>query len=279
MTMRLVIQKCVRRALAITLLAYAPLIAAQEAAGDVSEYRAMIADRDSNPAQLTILEGEALFKLKRGPLNASLERCDFGLGPGVVKGAFARLPRYFRDTAKVEDLESRILTCMVQLQGFDRDEVKKKTFSDNRNNEPPTDMEKLAVYIAAQSFGQPFQAPKKLHPREKEALAMGEALFWNRISLLDFSCATCHTASGKRIRLQPLVNINDKKDIQATMTTWPTYRVSHGTVRTMQHRLWDCHWQMRTPDLDFASPASIALIAYLTKQAEGGRIDVPGIKR
>lgn len=252
--------------------------AQEEKQADVAEYRAMLADKDTNPALLTIDQGEILFKTKRGPNNASLEKCDFGLGAGIVKGAFAKLPRYFKDTGRVEDLESRLLTCMVNLQGFNKEEIKKKVFSDNRANEEPTDMEKLAVYVAAQSTGMKFASPLR-HPQEKEALKAGEALFWNRISLLDFACATCHIADGKRIRLQPLVNVLNKKDIQATMTTWPTYRVSHGTVRTMQHRMWDCHWQMRAPDIDFASPASIALITFLTKQAEGGVIDVPGMKR
>ena len=244
----------------------------------VTEYRDMIADKDSNPALLTIDQGQALFEMARGPKNMSLQKCDFGLGPGVVKGAFARLPRYFKDTNKVEDLESRLLSCMVSLQGFKADEIKQKVFSDAHISDAPTDMEKLAVYVAAQSSGMKFR-PASNHPREKEAIAVGEALFWNRISLLDFSCATCHTADGKRVRLQPLVNVYNPRDIQATMGSWPTYRVSHGTVRTMQHRIWDCHWQMRTPDIEFASPVSIALIAFLTKQAASGTIDVPGMRR
>ena len=46
------------------------------------------------------------------PKNASLERCDLGKGPGVVKGAYAALPRYFADANQVMDAESRILYCM-----------------------------------------------------------------------------------------------------------------------------------------------------------------------
>jgi sulfur-oxidizing protein SoxA len=36
---------------------------------------------------------------------------------------------------------------------------------------------------------------------------------------------------------------------------------------------------MRLPELELGSEASIALIAYLVKKAEGGEISVPGIKR
>lgn len=258
------------------LLAFAQMPAFGQA--NVDEYRALLADKDANPGFLWIARGEELFKRKTGPKNASLERCDFGLGPGVLKGAYAQLPRYFADTGRVQDLESRLLTCMVELQGRDIAEIKRKPYSDQRRNENPTELEMLAVFVAEKSTGMRFAMPTA-HPMEQESLKVGEALFYRRWGLMDFSCSVCHNEGGKRIRLQTLMNKNNVKDVQATMATWPTYRVSHGTVRTMQHRMWDCHWQMRLPDIDYASPAAVALIAYLTKNAEGGEIDVPGIKR
>lgn len=248
------------------------------AQASVDEYRALLADKDANPAFLWIARGEELFKRKAGPKSASLERCDFGLGTGVLKGAYAQLPRYFADTGRVQDLESRLVTCMTELQGRDPAEIKRKPYSDQRRNENPTELEALAVYVAAQSTGMKFAMPTA-HPKEQESLRVGEALFYRRWGLMDFSCSTCHNEGGKRIRLQALMNKNSAVDVRSTMATWPTYRVSHGTVRTMQHRMWDCHWQMRLPDIDYGSPAAVALISYLTKLAEGGEIDVPGIKR
>lgn len=244
----------------------------------VEEYRAMLADKDANPGFLIIDQGEALFKTPRGPKNASLEKCDFGLGPGKLKGAYAQLPRYFKDTGRVQDLESRLVTCMVTLQGFEEAELKKKTFADQRYNESNTELEMLTAYVAYQSNGMKINPPLK-HAAEKETLKLGEAMFWRRHGPMDFSCATCHAEDGKRVRLQALVNVLNPKDIQATMTAWPTYRVSHGVIRTLQHRMWDCNWQMRLPDIDYGSPASIALISYLKHQAKGGTYDLPGMKR
>ena len=60
---------------------------------------------------------------------------------------------------------------------------------------------------------------------------------------------------------------------------WPAYRVSTTHVMTMQHRLFDCYWQMRMPQLELGSDASVALVAFLTKQAAGGEIAAPGLKR
>jgi sulfur-oxidizing protein SoxA len=251
---------------------------AEEASVDA--YRAQLADKDSNPGLMVIDDGEKYFKEKSGPKNASLEKCDFGLGAGKLKGAYAQMPRYFKDTDRVEDVESRIVTCMVDLQGKNRAEIidRKKTFADQRKHEDNTKLEAIAAYVAYQSDGMPLK-PSTSHAKEKEAIAFGEGLFWRRHGSMDFSCASCHAADGQRVRLQPLVNAYNTKDIQATMTTWPTYRVSHNLVRNNQHRMWDCNWQMRLPDIEYGSDGAIALIAFLTKQAEDGKLNVPGMKR
>ena len=60
---------------------------------------------------------------------------------------------------------------------------------------------------------------------------------------------------------------------------WPAYRVSSTHVMTMQHRLYDCYWQMRMPELELGSDVSVALIAYLAKQGRGRRDRRPGLKR
>src|SRR6202008_2134856 len=82
---------------------------------EIAKYRAAL--QEGNPAELWEARGEDLWKQKRGPKGASLEACDLGLGPGVVKGAYAQLPRYFADADRVMDLESRIVWCMMTLQG------------------------------------------------------------------------------------------------------------------------------------------------------------------
>jgi L-cysteine S-thiosulfotransferase len=60
---------------------------------------------------------------------------------------------------------------------------------------------------------------------------------------------------------------------------WPAYRVSTTNVMTMQHRIYDCFWQMRLPQVELGSEVPVALISYLIKTAEGGEIQAPGLKR
>src|SRR3954464_148994 len=108
------------------LAACAALAQAQDRAREIQRYRQMVAE--GSPAELFEVEGEALWKKPQGPKNVSLERCDLGEGPGVLKGAYAHLPRYFKDADRVMDLETRLLHCMMTLQGRTREEATAHVF-------------------------------------------------------------------------------------------------------------------------------------------------------
>jgi sulfur-oxidizing protein SoxA len=232
--------------------------------------------QEDNPGELWIDKGKALFHEKRGPKKASLEQCDFGLGAGKLEGAAAQLPRYFADTDKVEDLESRLVTCMVGIQGFKREDVVKRAISPGGSS--GSDIEALALYITSRSNGMKMAVALR-HTKEHEMYKAGEYLFYRRSGQTDFGCVTCHGEANKRIRLQDLIHMTSKEGVQSVVSTWPAYRGAHYVVRTMQWRLYDCFWQMRLPELSYLSEASIALTTYLHYQGNGAVIKVPGFKR
>ncbi len=243
----------------------------------LEKYRQMLKeDPWSNPALLDADRGESLWKTPHGPFLTSLETCDLGKGPGIVEGAYAELPRYFADVDRVMDAETRIIWCMEKIQGFNRADLTKKPHP--AGGQPVKDVGAIATYVASKSNGMKFAA-KFEHPKEKEMLALGEALFMRRAGPFDFSCAACHADSGKRIRLQPLPYLSDPKEAAKVIGEWPAYRVSSAHVMTMQHRIYDCFWQMRQAEIDIGSEVAVALIAYITKKAEGGEITAPTIKR
>ena len=250
---------------------------AQDAAEkEIEKYRAMISDPMSNPGYLAVDRGEALWQEKRGAKGVSLEGCDLGLGAGKLEGAFAKLPRYFADADRVMDLEQRLLWCMDKLQGLDTKDVVARRFSGPGK---ASDLEDLVAFIANKSNGMKIDIPLS-HPKEQEAAAVGEEMFYRRGGVNDFSCATCHADEGKRIRLQGLPNFSKPgQPARETMASWPTYRVSQGALRTMQHRLWDCFRQQRWPIPEYGSDGITALTVFLQKQATGGEINVPSIKR
>jgi sulfur-oxidizing protein SoxA len=225
-----------------------------------------------NPAYWVAEEGEALFNEPRGPNNVSLEGCDFGKGPGELDGAYVEMPRYFADTGKVMDLESRLIHCMITLQGFAPDDpaVKKRHGSDS-------DLMKLQTYIGSKSNGYAWNPPMD-HPLEQALRDAGNVLFHRRAGVMDFSCATCHTESGKRIRASVLPNINAPEEWTKAIS-WPAYRVGQQNVRSTQHRVRGCYWQMRQGESVAGSDASIALISYWTDAARGQPAILPDMKR
>lgn len=253
------------------------LIAAVTAFGDdnqpmeeIQKYRQML--EEANPAELLELTGEELWTTPRGPKKATLENCDLGLGPGKLEGAYAQLPRYFTDTGKVQDVEARLVTCMMTLQGFSLEEAIKGWYKRE------SDMEALVTYVAAQSKGHQINVPATL-PQEAQMYEAGREIFWRRSGPLDFACATCHSQADRRIRLQDLPDFLDAESAKASMITWPAYRVSQTAVWTMERRLIDCIRQMRWPEPAYLSDAMIALQVYLQKTANGGVMQAPGIKR
>jgi sulfur-oxidizing protein SoxA len=263
-----------RRLLATTLLALASAAAfGQKSAADgIAEYRAMLAD--GNPADLFEAKGEDLWKQKRGPKKASLEQCDLGKGPGVVKGAFVELPRWFADTQRVQDLETRLVTCMQTLQGFDAAEIAATPFGKGEQNTVTA----LATWIAAESRGMRFNLPQG-HGEEKKMYEVGKRVFFYRGGPMDFSCASCHGEDGKRIRLQDLPNLTKNPGDGIGFAAWPAYRVSNGQMWGMQLRLNDCYRQQRFPFPGFGSVPTIALGVYMGVNAKGAESIAPAIKR
>ncbi len=248
---------------------------AQSTEDGIAQYREML-EMGGNPAELTEMEGEDLWFEERGPKNASLEQCDLGQGPGEIENAYAQMPRYFEDADKVMDLESRLLYCMDTIQGLDPEEQADKAISGG--SDYASEMEALVAYVVAASRGVEIAVPQE-HDKEKAAYERGEQIFFMRGGPYDFSCSSCHAVTGQRIRLQDLPNLNEAELAQRAYSSWPAYRVSQGSLRTMQWRLKDCFRQQRMPVLKYASQASVDLTTFLAVNANGGTMDAPALKR
>ena len=251
-----------------------PAVADKDAVtAEFEKFRAVL--EDANPAELFEARGEELWKTRRGPNNASLERCDLGLGPGVVKGAYVQLPRYFADVDKVMDAERRIVHCMTTLQGFKLEELAKRPFSTDTATPEPVS---LVTFVAGQSRGMKIAVPQK-HPKERETYEIGREIFFYRAGAYDFSCASCHGEDGKRIRTQQLPNYTKPDQAIRAYQVWPGYRMTGGLMHTLQWRLWDCFRQQRFPEPGYVSDTGTALLTYLGVNANGHVYKGPGIKR
>jgi sulfur-oxidizing protein SoxA len=267
-----------RRAVLAAAAMLAALVAAAAGEPDrtseaIAKYREML--DEANPAEFDEARGAQLWKTPRGPRQVSLERCDLGKGPGVVKGVYAELPRLFADSGRVQDLESRLISCMTSLQAIPEGDIVARPFSTDAGR---SDIEALVAYVVGQSRGATMNVSLR-DPAERTAYALGERLFYYRAGPYDFSCATCHSQDGRRIRLQDLPNLTTKLGAQRAYTTWPAYRVSQGLFRSFQWRLNDCFRQQRFPEPVYASDATIALTLFIAVNAGGAVYNGPGIKR
>jgi sulfur-oxidizing protein SoxA len=238
----------------------------------LAEYRQML--QEANPADLYVAKGQALWSAARGPKAQSLQTCDLGLGPGIVKGAWVQMPRYFADTQRVQDLESRLVTCMQEIQGFNAQELIALDFSKGERS----NISQIAAYVASESQGLAFKVPQT-NPLERRMYEAGRELFYMRAGTHDFACASCHTQEGRRIRLQDLPNLSTPTGAGFAFGTWPAYRISNGSLWTMQQRLADCFRQQRFPKPKYVSPATIALSVFMGVNANGELADAPGLKR
>lgn len=221
-----------------------------------------------NPAYFVVDEGKQLFHQKRGPKNASLEKCDFGQGPGKLEGAYAKMPRYFEDTGRVMNAEARLVHCMKKHQGFSED-------SDAVNSRG--DIRALLTYIGAKSNGYEWDPPMD-HPMEKAMRDAGEAMFYRRSSKMDFNCNSCHGETGQRIRASVLPNMNRPEEWTKSVS-WPAHRVGKHSVRSPYQRIRGCYWQMRKGKIKPRSDAVIAIQSFWIDAARGQPAILPDLKR
>ncbi|MBU1235719.1 MAG: sulfur oxidation c-type cytochrome SoxA [Gammaproteobacteria bacterium] len=256
-----------------------PLTFAQEKDATEAEFEKFRTEmEDSNPAELFEMKGEDIWNEKRGPKNVSLaESCDLGKGVGVVKGAYAAMPRYFADAGAVMDAERRIVWCMVEKQGFNFDDIAKKPFQ-GRNDTSAPDITNLVTYVAMHSKGMPFAVPLD-DPKVKDAYLTGKEITKYRAGPYDFSCNTCHGVDGKRIRMQNLPNISTAAGAIKGVQGWPGYRMTGGIMLTHQWRINDCFRQQRFPEPRYASEVITDILTYMTGNANGQIYNGPGIKR
>ena len=253
----------------------APVAEVKDAATlEFEKFRAEM--EDSNPAELFEMKGEEQWKAKRGPKNVSLaESCDLGKGVGKVEGAYVIHPRYYADADAVMDLERSVVWCMVEKQGFNFDEIAKKPFADSTST---PDITNLVTYVATHSKNMKIAVPLD-DPKVRDAFETGKAMAAYRAGPYDFSCNTCHSGDGKRIRMQQLPNISVPQGAIKGVQGWPGYRMTGGVMLTHQWRMNDCFRQQRFPQPKYASDAVAYLLTYMIGTANGLEYKGPGIKR
>ena len=153
----------------------------------------------------------------RGPKQGvARERATSARGRASSRAPTRELPRYFADADRVMDLETRLVHCMVTLQGFTPAEATQQPFGSGSASARTS--RRWSPAITAESRGRDDERRRSTHPKEQRGLpASARRSSSIRGGPHDFACATCHGETGKRIRLQDLPNLTEQKDAQRAL--------------------------------------------------------------
>ncbi|MGJ4887487.1 sulfur oxidation c-type cytochrome SoxA [Bradyrhizobium sp. HKCCYLRH3099] len=220
------------------------------------ETKAMQDDDTTNPAMLSVLDGETLWTTKAGAANKSCNDCH-GAVDVSMKGVAARYPAFNAASAAPVDLGQRVNLCRRQHQ-------EAEAFA-------PESRELLALtaLIARQSRGMPIKAGDD--PRLSPFVARGRELFVQRQGQLNLACANCHDDNWDK-------HLAGSSITQGQPTGYPIYRLEWQGMGSLQRRLRGCMTGVRAQAFDFDAPDMIALELYLMSRARGMTIDAPAVR-
>jgi sulfur-oxidizing protein SoxA len=218
--------------------------------------KAMQDDDTSNPAMLSVLDGEALWQAKAGASGKSCADCH-GDAKTSMKGVAARYPAFDAVSGRPVDLEQRINLSRERDQ-------KAKPFAYESK-----DLLAMAAYIGMQSRGQPIAPPGD--SRLKPFTDKGRALFHERQGQLNLSCSQCHDDNwGERLAGNTMP--------QGHPTDYPIYRLEWQSLGSLQRRLRNCMIGMRADTYPYGAAEYVDMELYLMWRARGMTMETPGVR-
>lgn len=137
----------------------------------------------------------------------------------------------------------------------------------------------MSAYAKSIANGEKSQIDVDANQHMKDAYALGKLTFEQKRGGRGLSCLSCHSSDviGGVLRTQPLPDLSNKG--VAVAATWPAYRMTKSSLRTLQRRFQGCMKNALLKVIPIGSTEMVALEVYLTKEAEGTEIAIPGLKR
>jgi sulfur-oxidizing protein SoxA len=221
-----------------------------------SDTKAMQDDDTSNPAMLSVLDGEALWQTKAGSAEKSCADCH-GDAKERMKGVAARYPTYDNRTSQVLNLEQRINMCHTRLQ-------RATPFAYESR-----EMLALTTFIELQSRGEPIAPPDD--PRLMPYRERGRQLYNQRIGQLNLACVHCHDDNWGK-------SLAGNKIPQAHPTGYPIYRLEWQSVGSLQRRLRNCMIGMRAEPYPYGAQEYVDMELYLMWRARGMKLETPAVR-
>jgi sulfur-oxidizing protein SoxA len=224
------------------------------ASGDI---RALQADDFGNPGMLWVARGEQLWQEPAGKEGKACVSCH-GAATASMRGVATRYPLLDPGTARLANLESRIMQCRERRQQaeplrYESDELLA-----------------LTAYVAHQSRGMPVNVAVDWQNRRH--FEAGRALYHRRLGQINLSCAQCHDANwGKRLGSEIIT--------QGHGNAYPVYRLEWQTMGSLHRRFRSCLSAMRAERLPYGAPEYLDLELFMAWRASGLPVETPGVRR
>jgi sulfur-oxidizing protein SoxA len=226
--------------------------------------RAMYAEMlENNPADIMVANGEELLE-KLGADEALATY--LGLKEDNLAKYIAGFPRYIKKYDRVVDI-SQMLQAFMYDKGVKPYKLKS------------SDMFDMSSYVKSIANDEAININIDANAKMKEMYKLGKKTFEQKRGGRGLSCLSCHSDAvvGSILRTQPLPDLS-KKGV-AVAATWPAYRMTKSSLRTLQRRFQGCMKNALIKVIPLGSKEMVALEVYLTNEAKGTKIAIPGLKR
>ena len=218
--------------------------------------KAMQDDETSNPATLSVLDGETLWKRKAGSESKACADCH-GDATTSMRGVSARYPAFSPARNRPIDIEQRINLCRTEQQ-------KTPPFAHESR-----DLLALSAFIGKHSRGMPIAVVAD--EKTKQFIEAGRKLYSTRQGQLNLSCQHCHDDNwGQKLAGVPLV--------QGHPNGYPLYRLEWQSLGSLQRRLRNCLIGMRAEPYTYGADEYVDLELFLMWRARGMTVETPAVR-
>lgn len=219
--------------------------------------------KENNPADIMLADGEELFEDIGG--EKALAKF-LGVSENDLPSYIAGFPRYVKKIGLVVGLD-QVLQAMMYDKGKKPFKLKSKK------------MFNMVAYVKSIANDEKINIDVNADPYIKAMYKLGKKVFMTKRGGRGLSCNSCHSPSvvGLVLRTQKLPDLGSNGAKSAA--TWPAYRMTKSSLRTFQRRFQGCMKNALLKVIPIGSKQMVALEVYLTEQAKGSKIEIPGLKR
>jgi len=228
---------------------------------DRAMYKEML---ENNPAEIYVEDGGEILE---NELGGDIALAKFlGLKESELPKYIAGFPRYIKKLGAVVSID-QVIQAMQVNQGKKKTKLKSgKMFS-------------MLAYVKSLANDENVNIDIKADKYIKASYELGKVNFMTARGGRGLSCNSCHSADiiGGVLRTQPLPDLG----VVGTGATWPAYRMTKSSLRTLQRRFQGCMKNALLKVIPIGSKEMVALEVYVTQLSKEHKqkIAIPGLKR